>query len=138
MPINTSSLLLSTDQKRALLFGNIGLYNASFYRSLKSGTKINSVIQAKTALLDTERSYNNVCEWFNRENKTLLIIRPTFNDHHYVCQARYDAAKNYIKILEALLPEDIKNNLAKGVDLPPIDERAVEETYKRIVTTGDP
>jgi hypothetical protein len=133
-----SSLLLSTDQKRALLFGNIGLYNSSFYKKLKGGSKINSVIQAKTALLDTERSYNSVREWFNRENKTLLIIRPTFNDHHYVCQARYEAAKNYIKILESLLPDDIKDRLAKGVDLPAIDEQTVEATYKRIVTTGDP
>lgn len=133
-----SSLLLSTDQKRALLFGNIGLYNASFYKKLKSGSKMNSVVQAKTALLDTERSYNSVREWFNRENKTLLIIRPTFNDHHYVCQARYEAAKNYIKILESLLPDDIKDRLSKGVDLPAIDEQTVEATYKRIVTTGDP
>ena len=138
MSINMSSLFLSTDQKRALAFGNIGLYNNSFYKKLKNESTINRVVMAKTALLDNERSYKSVYDWFNSENRTLLIIRPTFNDHHYVCQARYDSAKNYIKILESLLPDDIKDRLAKGIDLPPIDEMIVEETYKRILTTGNP
>jgi len=137
MPVD-NSLFLSTDQKRAVLFGNIHLYNSTFYQKIKAESPMNKVLLAKIAYLDNERSYKNVTEWVNNENKILIQIRPNLNDHLYVCQSRYDSAKKYIAVLESLLPEDIKEKLAKGINLPTVKPKTVEDTYKRILKTGNP
>lgn len=131
--------MLSTDERRAYLFGNIGLYNESFYTKLNSLSKFQQIIRAKVALLDSERSYNNISKWEMGLNPTMRMLRPVREDHDFVCKAKYEAAKRYIEVLESLLPENVKGSVSDDkLALPPIDIEIVKKRYKKIIETGFP
>ena len=137
--LDVSSLMLSTNERRAMLFGNIGLYDERYIKKLQSLPKIQQVLCAKIALLDTERSYKNITDWERGLNPTLRMLRPVREDHDFVCEAKYDAAVNYIQVLESLLPEHIREQLRpSAMTLPKIDRTIVFNRYNKILQTGLP